>query len=151
LGGAVAADVHGKNHHRDGSIAEFLDSLTLLTGTGETLICSRNENSDVFWATLGGMGLTGIIQTVRLRLKLVETAFLTVYYTKAANLDEALKAFEKDHQYRYSVAWIDCLASGAALGRSVLMRGDHTPQQGLPERYRTDPLRPRGKRKRSVP
>jgi decaprenylphospho-beta-D-ribofuranose 2-oxidase len=151
LGGAVAADVHGKNHHRDGSIAEFVDSFTLLTGTSETLPCSRSENSDVFWATLGGMGLTGIIQTVRFRLKPVETAFLTVDYKKAANLDEALKAFGQDHEYRYSVAWIDCLASGASLGRSVLMRGDHTPVHGLPERYRAEPLRPRGKRKRSVP
>jgi decaprenylphospho-beta-D-ribofuranose 2-oxidase len=151
IGGAVAADVHGKNHHRDGSLAEFLDHFTLLTGTGAVLTCSRTENTDVFWATLGGMGLTGVILTVRLKLKPVETAFLTVDYKKAANLDGALEAFQQDHAYRYSVAWIDCLASGAALGRSVLMRGDHTPLAQLPEKFRGDPLRPRGKRTKSVP
>lgn len=151
VGGAIAADVHGKNHHRDGSIAAFVESFELLTGTGAELTCSRTENADVFWATLGGMGLTGIILTARLKLMPVETAFLTVDFHKAANLDEALKAFEQDNEYRYSVAWIDCLASGSHLGRSVLMRGDHTPLAKLPEKYRAEALQPKVKRKKSVP
>lgn len=151
LGGAIAADVHGKNHHCDGSIAQFVDSFALLTGTGEVLTCSQAENSEVFWATLGGMGLTGVILSARLKLKPIETAYLTVDFKKAANLDEALEAFEQDHKYRYSVAWIDCLASGSHLGRSVLMRGDHTPLDQLPEKLRTNPLQPKVKRKKSVP
>src|SRR5262249_40063500 len=124
---------------------------TLLTADGDVLTCSRTENTDVFWATLGGMGLTGVVLTVRLKLKPVETAFLTVDYQKAANLDEALEAFQHDSEYRYSVAWIDCLASGASLGRSVLMRGDHTPLAKLPEQHRREPLWPKVKRKKSVP
>jgi decaprenylphospho-beta-D-ribofuranose 2-oxidase len=151
MGGAVAADVHGKNHHKEGSLASFIDSLTLLTGTNELLTCSPTENADIFWATVGGMGLTGVIQSVKLKLQRVESAYINVEYQKAANLDAALEEFGKDHEYRYSVAWIDCLSSGASLGRSVLMRGDHVPLAQLPPEYRDSPLQPRLKGKKSVP
>ncbi len=83
VGGAIAADVHGKNHHRDGSIAEFVDSLDLLLASGETIRCSRQENPEAFWATIGGMGLTGIILQARLRLRKIESAYITVDYLKA--------------------------------------------------------------------
>src|SRR5262249_32779673 len=88
VGGALAADVHGKNHHRDGSLASFVVSFRLLTGTGQVLTCSRTHNADVFWATLGGMGLTGAILSARLRLTPVESAYVGVDYHRAANLDE---------------------------------------------------------------
>jgi FAD/FMN-containing dehydrogenase len=126
LGGAIAADVHGKNHHRHGTISAFVDELTLLTAEGETLRCSRGENADVFWATVGGMGLTGMILTVRLRLRAVESSWLRVDYRKARNLEEALAVFAKsDQAVPYSVAWIDCLARGGSMGRAVIIHGDH--------------------------
>jgi FAD/FMN-containing dehydrogenase len=126
LGGAIAADVHGKNHHRDGTIAAFVDELTLLTADGETLRCSRTEHADVFWATVGGMGLTGIILDVRLRLRPVETAWLNVQYRKARDLDETFEVFaSSDANWLYSVAWIDCLARGRATGRTIIMHADH--------------------------
>src|SRR5437016_868264 len=93
VGGAIAADVHGKNHHRDGTIANFVDELTLLTADGETLTCSRAEHADVFWATVGGMGLTGMILDARLRLRPVESAWIRVDYRKARDLDETLAVF----------------------------------------------------------
>jgi decaprenylphospho-beta-D-ribofuranose 2-oxidase len=133
VGGAIANDVHGKNHHSDGAFCDFVDSLTLLIPTGAVLTCSRTENADVFWATVGGIGLTGFILTVRLRLLPVETAYAKVDYHRAGNLDEALALLhEHDEKFRYSVAWIDCLATGSSMGRSVLMLGDHAQTCDLP-------------------
>ncbi|HEX5445212.1 MAG TPA: FAD-binding oxidoreductase [Pirellulales bacterium] len=133
IGGAIAADVHGKNHHADGSLADCLLDFRLLTASGETLRCSRTENAAAFWATLGGMGLTGAIVDARLRMRPVTSAFLTVDYEKTADLDATLERFAQgDARYQYSVAWIDCLARGPSLGRSVLMRGNHTPVEELP-------------------
>jgi len=152
LGGAVAADVHGKNHHRDGSIASFIESFDLLTAASQTLRCSRQENVDAFWATLGGMGLTGIIQSVRLKLRPVETGYVLVDQKKTRNLDQTLAAFiEADQDYAYSVAWIDCLAKGTALGRSVLMRGNHAKAADLPAELSHLPLQPPAKRRGRVP
>lgn len=141
VGGAIAADVHGKNHHRDGSFASFVDEVRLLTAGGQVLTCSRTQHPEVFWATVGGMGLTGVIVSARLRLAPIETAYLRVDYRRARDLDEALDAFlSSDAGYRYSVAWIDCLASGKSLGRSVLIRGNPAGRAELPEKLRRDPL-----------
>ena len=90
VGGAIANDIHGKNHHRDGTFTQFVDAFALLTATGETLWCSREENADVFWATAGGIGLTGVILTARLRLRRIETAYIRADYHKAPDLDDAL-------------------------------------------------------------
>ena len=126
VGGAIAADVHGKNHHRDGTLTAFVRELTLLTADGELLRCSREAHADVFWATVGGMGLTGMILDARLRLRPVESAWLRVDYRKSRDLDETLGVFaESDAGSPYSVAWIDCLARGRAMGRAVIMHGDH--------------------------
>jgi decaprenylphospho-beta-D-ribofuranose 2-oxidase len=152
IGGAIAADVHGKNHHRDGSIAEFIDGFDLLIASGQTLHCSRQENPDAFWATLGGMGLTGIIQSAHIRLRNVESAYIVVDYKQSENLDQTLTAFaEGDEKYQYSVAWIDCLAKGSALGRSVLIRGNHARADELPPDRRDHPLMAPKERKKSVP
>lgn len=141
LGGAIAANVHGKNHHRDGAISSFVDSFSLLTGAGDVIECSRASNPEAYWATIGGMGLTGMILSARLRLRRVESAFVAVDYEKTRSLDHTLERFtESDQRYAYSVAWIDCLATGAALGRSVLMRGDHAPTDDLPRARRAAPL-----------
>jgi len=153
LGGAIAADVHGKNHHRDGCISEYVHEFELLTGQDEVVRCARDENTDAFWATIGGMGLTGVILTAKLRLIPTPSAYLKVDYKRTRNLDQSLEEFGSgDADYRYSVAWIDCLASGASLGRSVLMRGNPAQVVELTtEGMKRNPLRPKLKNKKSMP
>jgi decaprenylphospho-beta-D-ribofuranose 2-oxidase len=152
IGGAIAADVHGKNHHRDGSISEFLLDFKLMLPSGQIITCSPTENIEEFSATVGGMGLTGAIVSARLRLVPVQSAFITVDYKRAANIDAALDMFASgDDAYPYSVAWIDCLATGSSMGRSVLMRGSHANVADLSAEYRDAPLNLPPKRKHSVP
>ncbi len=152
IGGAIAADVHGKNHHFNGSMSEFLLDFRLLTASGDILHCSRDDNSDVFWATIGGMGLTGLILDARIQLQPVETAFMNVEHERAPNLDVVLERFsDTDNDFGYAVAWIDCLATGPALGRSVLMRANHAQLDDLPAKYRAAPCEFREGFKVSVP
>lgn len=125
VGGAVASDVHGKNHHVDGSFSRHIDSMTVLTGSGENLVCSSSNHADLFWATCGGMGLTGIILDVKFRLKRINTAYIRQKQIKARNLGEIMALFEENMDSTYSVAWIDCLKKGNAFGRSILILGEH--------------------------
>ena len=125
VGGAVASDVHGKNHHVDGSFSRHVVSMSVLTGTGESFVCSATANSDLFWATCGGMGLTGIILEVKFRLKRINTAYIRQKQIKAKNLEEIMELFEANSEYTYSVAWIDCLKKGKNFGRSILILGEH--------------------------
>jgi decaprenylphospho-beta-D-ribofuranose 2-oxidase len=142
VGGAIAADVHGKNHHHDGSFRACVRSLRLLLADGSLVECSPAERGDLFDATVGGMGLTGVIVSARIRLRRQPTAYYRVRYRRTTNLDAALEAFaESDASYRYSVAWIDCLARGAHLGRSVLMLGRDAEVADLPPARRAEPLR----------
>ncbi len=117
VGGALAADVHGKNHHVDGTFGRHVEELLLLTSSGEVLRCSPTENSEAFDATIGGMGLTGIILSARLRILAVETPLVRVVKRRARNLDELLARLDEEERLsRYSVAWIDGLARGAPSG-----------------------------------
>ena len=141
VGGMIAADVHGKNHHRDGSFGTHVVSLSLALADGRTLLCSRSQHAELFRATVGGMGLTGIILSASFRLQRIETAFVSAEAVAASNLDETMALFEESEQAPYSVAWIDCLARGAQRGRSLLMRGDFMARAGLPRRLARDPLR----------
>ena len=151
VGGMIAADVHGKNHHQDGSFGAHVESLLLVTANGETRTCSRTENADLFRATLGGMGLTGIILSASFRLKPIETAFVLEETLAAGDLSETMALFEKSADWPYSVAWIDCLARGAKQGRSLLMRGRFMECSALPARLGADPLRPAAGRQLTVP
>ena len=142
VGGMVAADVHGKNHHRDGTFGAHVESLTLASADGAIRECSRTENADLFCATLGGMGLTGVILSVRFRLRPVETAFVMAETLAARDLDETMALFEASRDWPYSVAWIDCLAQGAGLGRAVVTRGAFIERGALPPHLASNPLRP---------
>ncbi len=144
VGGAIAADVHGKNHHVDGSLGLHLTSLTLTTPNG-TIDCGpEGPERDLFWATVGGLGLTGIIERATLRLVPIATSSLAVDTERCRDIDELMATMsESDAHFRYSVAWIDCLATGASLGRSVLTRGNHASVDELGpsgSRARRDPL-----------
>lgn len=142
VAGAIANDVHGKNHHCDGSFSRFVESIDLWTPARGIITCSASENSDAFWATVGGVGLTGIILRARLRLRPVESAYVRVDYQRCTHLDAALEAMAaSDKDYLYSVAWVDCLASKGSLGRSVLMRGNHARASELPQKMADTPYR----------
>lgn len=125
IGGAIASDVHGKNHHLHGCFSECVDSIEIMLANGQLTRCSRTEQADLFHATCGGMGLTGLIVGARLRLRRIESAYIAQTTHKAANLQEVVALFDTHSAATYSVAWIDCLASGKALGRSLLMLGEH--------------------------
>jgi FAD/FMN-containing dehydrogenase len=132
LGGAIAADVHGKNHHRDGSFGDHVLWLDLLCGDGAVRRCSPQENPELFRATIGGMGLTGVILRAAIRLKRVSSGWIRQRTVVARDLDAAIAAFEDNLDATYSVAWIDCLASGRARGRSLVHLGDHAEAESLP-------------------
>lgn len=141
LGGAVAFDVHGKNHHCDGGFSNFVRSLRLLTASGDGVRCSRDTRPDLFWATLGGAGLTGVVTDVTLQLRPIETAYVVTRRVKAPDLDatfDAFSAHEPNHQY--AVAWIDCLSDGDAVGRSLCTFGDHARLPDLDADRRAAPF-----------
>jgi decaprenylphospho-beta-D-ribofuranose 2-oxidase len=152
LGGAVAADVHGKNHHRVGSIGSHVTSLDLVGGDAQRRTVGPEHDPDLFWATVGGMGLTGVITDVSLRVIPVESGFMTVRTERLADLDTAmLRMREADREATYSVAWIDTMARGARLGRSVLTTGEHTPRSALRGNARNHPLSAPGSPRVSAP
>jgi len=149
VGGAVASDVHGKNHHVEGSFSNHINSLDILLSNGNVVTCSKNLNSELFWATCGGMGLTGIILQVTFGLKRIETAYIKQEIIKARNLEEIMEVFEASESFTYSVSWIDCLAQGKSQGRSIMMRAEHAKQTDL--KPGTPPLQLPKKRKLAVP
>lgn len=151
LGGMAAADVHGKNHHRDGSFRNSVHWLDLLGPDGEIRRISPSINGDLFDQTLGGMGLTGVILRLAIQLRKVETGWIRQTTIDAPDLDAALSAFESNHAAQYSVAWIDCLAGGRSLGRSLLMLGEHASLTDLPPDRQRDPLRLTARRRSGIP
>ena len=152
LGGSIAADIHGKSHHRDSSLATHVLWFDLMLASGEVRRCSREENGDLFWATVGGMGLTGIILELATRLRRVESAYIKGEIIRVANVDEAIENFERtDVQYGCSAAWIDCVSTKGSLGRSVLHVGDFASRDGLPPNLRHEPLHPKGQGSPAVP
>jgi len=131
VGGAIASDVHGKNHHISGCFSESLVMFNLMLPSGEIVCCSSQENSDLFYATCGGMGLTGVILDAKIELKKINSQFIQQTTIKTRNLKETFAAFEQYQQQPYSVAWIDCLAKGEQLGRCLLMGGDFSDDGDL--------------------
>lgn len=140
IGGAIAADVHGKNHHRDGGFGDCVESFLIATASGDLIRASRATNSDIFLATIGGMGLTGVIIEATLRLRPLETGWMRQRTVVTANLSAAIVALEENDSAAYSVAWIDCTARGAALGRSLVFLGEHATRADLGGKAATKPF-----------
>ena len=151
LGGMIAADVHGKNHHIDGSFATFVDWIDVMDACGTVRRSSRQENPDLFAWTIGGMGLTGVILRAAVRLRAVDTAWIKQTTHPAANLDAAITVFEQSDSAPYSVAWIDCLAKGNRLGRSLVMLGEHATRDDLTAQQGKNRFTTGTKRAKSVP
>jgi decaprenylphospho-beta-D-ribofuranose 2-oxidase len=141
VGGAIAADVHGKNHHSAGSFARHVLSFDLLTADGTVRAVTPDSGPELFWATAGGMGLTGIILRATIQMKQVETSRLIVDTARTATIDDTMAHLsETDKKYDYTVAWTDCLATRGNLGRSVITSGDFASAGDLRSRDRDKPL-----------
>lgn len=142
IGGAIANDIHGKAHHIDGSFVNCVLSFTILLADNRLLTASRTENSDLFWGTVGGLGLLGIIVSAKIKLRKVATTYFKQKSVKVNSLDEMLEAVEKyDKDYNYSVAWIDALATGKSLGSGVLSLGNAATIEDLPVSMQQEPLK----------
>ncbi len=125
IGGAIASDVHGKNHHLSGTFSDHLLSFDILLGTGEIITVTKDSYPDLFRATCGGMGLTGVILSASIQLRPIKSSQIHQKIIKASCLEAVCEQFEANHASTYSVAWIDCLATGKWLGRSLLILGEH--------------------------
>ncbi|NVO15683.1 MAG: FAD-binding oxidoreductase [Rhodoplanes sp.] len=131
LGGAVANDVHGKNHELAGTFGAHVERLGLLRSTGETLTLSRDQNAELFAATVGGLGLTGFIQWVELKLVPIRSARLDTDTLPIKDVDDFFRIAEASRDWPFTVAWVDCLAKGSDLGRGLFMRGRWAETGGL--------------------
>jgi FAD/FMN-containing dehydrogenase len=130
LGGCVAADVHGKNHHHDGSFGDYVLGIELVLADGSRVTCSPSKKPELFWATVGGMGLTGIIGEVAIKLILIPSAYMKVRHHVAGNIEQLFKLMQDTTiEDRYTVAWIDSMATGENMGRGIAMCGHHAMQE----------------------
>lgn len=152
VGGAIGADVHGKNHHADGSFCDHVLAFDLLLADGTVRTVTPDGEPDLFWATVGGMGLTGIVLSAVIRMKPIETSLVSVDTDRTRDLDEIMALMaETDEKYTYTVAWLDCLAKGRNLGRSVLTCGEFARLEDLPAKKRANPLQFKGGSLATVP
>lgn len=151
IGGAIASNVHGKNHHFEGSFCDYVTEFSIMVENGTIMKCSRDQNAELFWASIGGMGLTGIILSAKFQLKNIETAYIRQESIKAENLEEIFQLFEESENWTYTVAWIDCLQKGKNLGRSILMRGEHALKPELSEKQQAQPLQLKKKINPTIP
>jgi decaprenylphospho-beta-D-ribofuranose 2-oxidase len=141
IGGAIAADVHGKNHHVAGSFAGHVREFSLLLPSGEVKTVTPGGEPELFWATAGGMGLTGLVTRAAVQLKKVETSLVKVDTVRTPDIDETMRVLaEHDKEYGYTVAWSDSLATGGGLGRSVITSGDFATVGDLPAAARDKPF-----------
>lgn len=131
IGGAVAGDVHGKNHHLVGAFSQFICSMEVILGDGKSIEVSKNINSDLFHATCGGMGLTGVITKVSFQLIKIESSFMDVQTIKTHTLSETINVFNSNKNSAYSVAWIDCISKGESAGKGIVSIGKHSRDGGL--------------------
>src|SRR5439155_15819346 len=148
----IANDVHGKNHHADGSIGRHVVSFELLTASGELRAVTPDSDPDAWSATVGGLGLTGVILRATIRLLPIESSLMRTDVDRANDIEELMTLMSSgDDRYRYSVAWVDCLARGSHLGRGVLTRGDHATAEDLDQAARGEALRYRPRVPPAIP
>ncbi len=141
VGGAIASDIHGKNHHVDGSFGQHVLSLRLMLADTAVVDIGPDRQADLFWATVGGMGLTGVIVDATFRMVPIESSRITVDTMRLGDLDSLMAVMsESDSSVRYSVAWLDLLAKGRHLGRGVLTNGEHASLSQLGKRELDQPL-----------
>ena len=131
IGGAIASDVHGKNHHLDGSFCDYIFSFKIITSQGILYNCSKEENLELFQASCGGMGLTGIIVSAKIKLLKIKSKIINTEIIKTKNLEQTIKNFKKFNANKYIVAWIDALAKNEHMGRSVIFIGNHSDEGDL--------------------
>lgn len=151
VGGAISSDVHGKNHHVDGCFSDHVIHFDLMIEDGSIIRCSRNENESLFWSTIGGMGLTGVILSAKFILKKIETSYIRNEAIQAKNLDEIFELFESSESWTYNVAWLDCLQKGNSLGKSIMLRGEHATINELPDKLKNNPLKIKKKLNLNIP
>ncbi len=145
VGGAIANDIHGKNHHASGSWCNHVRSITLATPANGVIVVTPDDDPDLFWATAGGIGLTGVVLEATVQMQPVETSLLSVDTDRTRDLDEVMALMEEgDDRYPYSVAWIDIMATGRSIGRGILDRGRFASLDQLPTPTRQHPLAYRG-------
>ncbi len=151
LGGCVAADVHGKNHHHEGSFGDHIVAIELILADGSRVACSHAKDSELFWATVGGMGLTGIIGEVTIKLIPISSAYMIVRHHSSENLEQLFQHLQNPAiDDRYTVAWIDSVATGKNLGRGIAMCGHHAAGLELSADF-GNALAAKTERSRSVP
>jgi len=151
IGGAIASDVHGKNHHKDGTFCEYVLSFDIMLPNGKVITCSPKRNTELFNATCGGNGLTGIVVKATFSLKKIETAYIKQKAIRVKNIDELIHSLEENEHYTYAVAWIDCVSKGKHLGRGVLLLGEHASLNELNSKMKRNPLFLHKKKKINVP
>jgi len=142
IGGAVASDIHGKNHHIEGSFCDHVIEMDVMLHDGQIMTCSATKNSELFEVTRGGMGLTGFITRVKFSLKPIKTSFIKQVQVKAKNLSELMELFHQYKGYTYTMSWIDCLKGGKHFGRSILMAGEHAAPDELTLKQKASILKP---------
>lgn len=151
VGGAIAADIHGKDHLFHGNFGQHVVSLELLIGDGSVVTCSPTENTALFKATCGGMGLTGIVLTAKFKCLPIESSFIEEKFIRTSSLKELAEQFEQNADWPYRVAWVDFTAKGAAAGRSLLLLGRFMKQSELPEKHKANPLQLQTRGKKNIP
>ncbi|TAN18641.1 MAG: FAD-binding oxidoreductase [Chitinophagaceae bacterium] len=140
VGGAIASDVHGKNHHVEGSFSNHIIDMDIMLASGEIITCSENFNREVFEISCGGMGLSGIILRAKFKLKKITSSLIRQTQIKAYDLHELLELFREYKSHPYTMAWIDCLKGGDQFGRGILMAGEHADREELTEKQQKYPL-----------
>ena len=141
IGGLIAADVHGKNHHKEGSFRNFVDWFELVNSKGEIKKCSRYENSELFEWTIGGMGLTGVIIRAAIKLRPVKTSWIKQKTLVAKDIYQTLEIFEKNMDATYSVAWVNSTSNKINLGQSLIMLGEHATIEDTNKKKILNPLK----------
>ena len=142
IGGAIAADIHGKNHHRDGSFCDHVEAISLALANGEISTCSRQQDAALFHATCGGMGLTGVIVEATLKLARISSTLISSQSIATRSLSHTIDQLEQMNDHRFVVAWVDCLARGEQLGRGIVHIGNHASGEHLARHRRRGPAVP---------